>query len=57
MPWVVVEIAAMALGTMQFNIFAWNQKLAKYEKLGAFGVVELVCTFNEGGVVGTFSRE
>jgi hypothetical protein len=27
---VVAEIAAMAPGTVQLNIFSWNQKLTKY---------------------------
>jgi hypothetical protein len=26
------EMAAMAPGTVQFNIFAWNKKLTKYVK-------------------------
>jgi hypothetical protein len=29
---VPVEIAAMAPGTVQVNIFAWNQELTKYVK-------------------------
>ncbi|KAH9540911.1 hypothetical protein CY35_14G031200 [Sphagnum magellanicum] len=33
-PWVASEIAAMAPGTVQLNIFAWNQKLTKYVKDG-----------------------
>ncbi len=28
------EMAAMAPGTVQFNIFAWNKKLTKYVKDG-----------------------
>jgi pentatricopeptide repeat protein len=32
--WVAAEMAAMALGTVQLNIFAWNQKLTKYVKDG-----------------------
>jgi pentatricopeptide repeat protein len=31
---VAAEIAAMAPGTLQLNIFAWNQKLTKYVKDG-----------------------
>jgi len=31
---VAAEIAAMAPGTVQLNIFAWNQKLTKYVKDG-----------------------
>jgi len=31
---VASEIAAMASGTVQLNIFAWNQKLTKYVKDG-----------------------
>ncbi|KAH8958034.1 hypothetical protein BDL97_07G123400 [Sphagnum fallax] len=33
-PWVAAEIAAMAPGTVQLNIFAWNQKFSKYAKDG-----------------------
>ncbi|CAM6061129.1 unnamed protein product [Sphagnum tenellum] len=33
-PWVAAEISAMAPGTVQLNIFAWNQKLTKYVKEG-----------------------
>jgi pentatricopeptide repeat protein len=32
--WVGGEMAAMASGTLQLNIFAWNQKLTKYVKDG-----------------------
>jgi pentatricopeptide repeat protein len=31
---VAAEISAMAPGTVQLNIFAWNQKLTKYVKEG-----------------------
>jgi pentatricopeptide repeat protein len=31
---VAAEIAAMAQGTVQLNIFEWNQKLSKYVKDG-----------------------
>jgi pentatricopeptide repeat protein len=31
---VAAEIAAMAPGTLQLNIFAWNQKLTKYVEDG-----------------------
>ncbi|CAM6067263.1 unnamed protein product [Sphagnum tenellum] len=34
LPWVAAGIAAMAPGTVQLNIFAWNQKLTKYVKDG-----------------------
>jgi pentatricopeptide repeat protein len=34
LPWVKAEMAAMAAGTVQLNIFAWNQKLTKYVKNG-----------------------
>ncbi len=34
MPGVVSKIAAMAPGTLQVNIFAWNQNLTKYVKDG-----------------------
>ncbi len=34
MPWVAAKIAVMAPGTVQLNIFAWNQKLTKYVKDG-----------------------
>ncbi len=30
MPWVAAELAAMAPGTVQLNILAWNKKLTKY---------------------------
>ncbi len=32
--WMVAEMAALALGTMQLHSFAWNQKLTKYVKDG-----------------------
>jgi len=32
--WVAAEMAAMALGTVQLTIFAWNQKLTKHVKDG-----------------------
>jgi hypothetical protein len=32
--WVEAEMAVMAPGTVQLNIFAWNKKLAKYVKAG-----------------------
>jgi pentatricopeptide repeat protein len=32
--WVAAEMVAMAPGTVQLNIFAWNQKLTKYVKDG-----------------------
>jgi len=32
--WVAAEMAAMASGTLQLNIFAWNQKLTKHVKDG-----------------------
>jgi pentatricopeptide repeat protein len=32
--WVAAEMAAMAPGTVQLNIFAWNQKLTKHVKDG-----------------------
>jgi hypothetical protein len=32
---VAAEIAAMAPGTVQLNIFAWNKKLTQYVKDGA----------------------
>jgi hypothetical protein len=31
---VAAEMSAMAPGTVQFNIFAWNKKLTKYVKDG-----------------------
>jgi hypothetical protein len=31
---VAAEMAAIAPGTVQFNIFAWNKKLTKYVKDG-----------------------
>jgi pentatricopeptide repeat protein len=31
---VAAELAAMAPGTVQLNIFAWNKKLTKYVKDG-----------------------
>jgi hypothetical protein len=31
---VAAEMATMAPGTVQFNIFAWNKKLTKYVKDG-----------------------
>jgi hypothetical protein len=31
---VAAEIAAMAQGTVQLNIFEWNQKLSKHVKYG-----------------------
>ncbi len=34
LPWVAAEIAVLAPGTVQLNIFAWNQKLTKYVKDG-----------------------
>ncbi len=34
LPWVAAEIAVLAPGTVQLNIFAWNQKLTKYVKGG-----------------------
>jgi pentatricopeptide repeat protein len=32
--WVAAVLAAMSPGTVQLNIFAWNQKLTKYVKYG-----------------------
>jgi hypothetical protein len=32
--WMVAEMAALALGTMQLHSFAWSQKLTKYVKDG-----------------------
>jgi hypothetical protein len=34
---VVAKLVVMALNMMKLNIFAWNQKLRKYVKLGNFG--------------------
>ncbi len=34
LPRVAAKIAVMAPGTVQLNIFAWNQKLTKYVKDG-----------------------
>jgi len=34
LPWVAAEIAVLAPGTVQLNIFACNQKLTKYVKGG-----------------------
>jgi hypothetical protein len=28
-PWVAAKLAAMAPGTLQFNIFSWNKKLER----------------------------
>jgi pentatricopeptide repeat protein len=33
-PWVEAEMAAMAPGKVQLNIFGWNKKLEKYVKAG-----------------------
>ncbi len=33
-PWVAAEIVAKALGIVQFNVFACNQKLTKHVKDG-----------------------
>ncbi|KAJ7570944.1 hypothetical protein O6H91_01G141200 [Diphasiastrum complanatum] len=35
-PWVEAELAAMALGTVQLNIFSWNTRLARYVKTGQY---------------------
>jgi hypothetical protein len=32
--WVSAKMAAMAAGTVQLSIFAWNQELTKYVKDG-----------------------
>jgi len=37
LPWVAIKLTTMALGMMKLNIFAWNQKLRKYVKMGNFG--------------------
>ncbi len=35
-PWVEAEIAAMAPGTVQLNIFSWNKRLARCVKAGQY---------------------
>jgi pentatricopeptide repeat protein len=40
---VAAEIAAMAQGTVQLNIFEWNQKLSKYVKDGQLEKVVQLC--------------
>ncbi|CAM6051292.1 unnamed protein product [Sphagnum compactum] len=35
-PWVEAELASMAPGTVQLNLFAWNMRLAKYAKSGQY---------------------
>ncbi len=34
---VATKLVVMALSMMKLNIFAWNQKLRKYVKMGNFG--------------------
>jgi pentatricopeptide repeat protein len=36
-PWVEGELAAMAPGTLQLDIFSWNMRLGRYVKAGQFG--------------------
>jgi pentatricopeptide repeat protein len=40
---VAAEIAAMAPGTVQLNIFEWNQKLSKYVKDGQLEKAMQLC--------------
>ncbi len=35
-PWVEAELAAMSPGSVQLNIFAWNARLARYNKSGQY---------------------
>ncbi len=35
-PWVEAELAAMSPGSVQLNIFAWNARLARYDKSGQY---------------------
>jgi hypothetical protein len=34
---VATKLITMALNMMKLNIFAWNQKIRKYVKMGNFG--------------------
>jgi len=35
-PWVEAELAAMSPWSVQLNIFAWNARLARYDKSGQY---------------------
>jgi len=50
-PWVEAEIAAMAPGTVQLNIFSWNKRLARCVKAGQYEkTIELFQQLQQEGV-------
>jgi pentatricopeptide repeat protein len=51
-PWVEAELASMAPGTVQLNLFAWNMRLARYAKLGQYDkTVDLFKQMQQEGMI------
>ncbi len=51
-PWVEAELASMAPGTVQLNLFAWNMRLARYATSGQYDkTVDLFKQMQQEGMI------
>jgi pentatricopeptide repeat protein len=51
-PWVEAELASMAPGAVQLNLFAWNMRLARYAKPGQYDkAVDLFKQMQQEGMI------
>jgi pentatricopeptide repeat protein len=52
LPWVEAELAVMAPGTVQIDIFSWNTKITRYIKGGQFAkTLELFYQMQQEGMI------